>query len=50
MDKFTVSGVREGTALAITRQQQAPNVKNIVASDTFGNIADGNVGPTGVEL
>ncbi|MDO8545607.1 MAG: TonB-dependent receptor [Opitutaceae bacterium] len=44
MDKFTVSGVREGSALAITRQQQAPNVKNIVASDQFGNIADGNVG------
>ena len=44
MEKFTVAGVREGTALAITRQQQAPNVQNIVASDQFGNIADGNVG------
>ena len=44
LEAFNVSGPREGNALAITRQQQAPNVKNVVASDTFGNVADGNVG------
>ena len=44
MDKFTVAGVREGTARAETLQRLAPNVKNVVSSDTFGNIADGNVG------
>ena len=44
MEKFNVSSGREGTALAITRQQQAPNVKNVVAADNFGNIANGNVG------
>ena len=44
LDKFTVAGEREGTALAETLQRQAPNVKAIVSSDTFGNVADGNVG------
>jgi TonB-dependent receptor len=44
LDKFTVSGEREGTALAETLQRQAPNVKNVVSSDTFGNVADGNIG------
>lgn len=44
MEKFTVAGEREGTAKAETLQRIAPNVKNIVSSDTFGNIADGNIG------
>jgi iron complex outermembrane receptor protein len=44
LDAFTVSGPREGSAYAITRQREAPNVKNVVASDSFGNIADGNIG------
>lgn len=44
MEKFTVAGEREGTARAETLQRLAPNVKNVVSSDTFGNIADGNIG------
>ncbi len=44
LEAFTVSGPREGSAHAITRQREAPNVKNVVASDQFGNIADGNIG------
>ncbi len=44
LDKYTVAGEREGTALAETLQRQAPNVKNVVSSDTFGNVADGNIG------
>jgi iron complex outermembrane receptor protein len=44
LDTFTVAGEREGTALAETLQRQAPNVKAVVSSDTFGNVADGNVG------
>jgi TonB-dependent receptor len=44
LEKFTVAGEREGTAKAETLQRQAPNVKAIVSSDTFGNVADGNVG------
>lgn len=42
MDKFTVAGIREGQALAITQQRNAPNVKNVVAADAFGNVADNN--------
>ena len=44
LDKFTVAGEREGTAKAEVLQRQAPNVKAVVSSDTFGNVADGNVG------
>lgn len=44
LSAFTVEGRREGNALAVTLQKEAPNVKNVVASDTFGNMADGNVG------
>ncbi len=44
LDAVTVSGPREGSAQAITRQREAPNVKNVVASDSFGNVADGNIG------
>ncbi|WP_414662976.1 TonB-dependent receptor [Horticoccus sp. 23ND18S-11] len=44
LEAYTVSGPREGSAAAITRQREAPNVKNVVASDSFGNIADGNIG------
>ena len=44
MEAFTVAGLREGSAAAITKQREAPNVKNVVASDSFGNVADGNIG------
>lgn len=44
MEAFTVATQREGTAAAIMRQQQAANVKNVVSSDSFGNVADGNIG------
>jgi iron complex outermembrane recepter protein len=44
LDQFTVAGEREGTAKAETLQRLAPNVKQIVSSDTFGNVADGNIG------
>jgi iron complex outermembrane recepter protein len=44
LEKFVVAGEREGTALAETLQRQADNVMNIVSSDTFGNVADGNIG------
>ena len=39
MNAFTVSGEREGNALAITLQRQAPNVKDVVSADAFGNMA-----------
>lgn len=44
MEKFTVAGEREGNALAITQQRNAPNVKNVISADAFGNIADQNLG------
>ena len=39
-----MTGEREGNAASLTAQRNAINVKNVVASDSFGNIADGNIG------
>jgi TonB-dependent receptor len=44
LDAFKVSELREGEAAAIARQRAAENVKHVVATDTFGNVADANVG------
>jgi iron complex outermembrane recepter protein len=43
METFVVADAREGQAAAITLPRVAPNVKSIVATDAFGNIADGNI-------
>lgn len=39
LEKYTVSGLREGNALAIQRQSQAENTRTVAATDTFGNPA-----------
>ena len=39
MGRYTVSGEREGNALAITMQRNSAGVKSIVSSDAFGNLA-----------
>ena len=39
LEKFTVSGLREGQALAIQQQSQADNAKTVAATDSFGNPA-----------
>lgn len=44
LDKFVVEGEREGNALAITQRRNAGNVKDVISSDAFGNIADLNLG------
>ncbi|MCM2273921.1 MAG: TonB-dependent receptor [Candidatus Didemnitutus sp.] len=44
LEQFTVVGVREGEAAAVTAQKNAPNVVNIVAMDAYGSVADGNIG------
>jgi iron complex outermembrane receptor protein len=44
LEKFVVEGEREGNALAVTRQRQAANLKNVVAGDAFGTMTDDNVG------
>jgi TonB-dependent receptor len=41
---FVVEGEREGNALAVQQQHNAPNIKNVISSDAFGNVADLNVG------
>lgn len=43
---FVVSTSKEteGEALATNEQRFAPNLKNVVATDTFGDVQEGNVG------
>lgn len=45
IDPFVVSTsrVREGEALAINEQRFAPNIKNVVTTDAFGDVSGGNV-------
>ncbi len=42
--QFTVTGEREGSAAALTRQRNAMNIKNVVAPDAFGNLPNEAVG------
>lgn len=44
LDAFVVTTEREGNAAAITAQKKAPNVANMIATDAYGNVADGNIG------
>ena len=55
LGQFVVSTEREGSAKAIMEQRNSMNITNTVASDTFGDNAEGNVGEflkhlPGVEL
>ncbi len=50
LDAFTVSSSREGEAASVTRQRTAPNVMNVVSTDSFGSVADGNIGNLMVRL
>jgi hypothetical protein len=55
LGEFVVSSEREGNAKAIMEQRKSMNVTNSVASDSFGDNAEGNVGEflrnmPGVEL
>jgi TonB-dependent receptor len=55
LDAFTVSTEREGAAKAIMDQRNSMNITNTVASDSFGDNPEGNVGEflkhlPGVEL
>ena len=45
LDQFVVASEREmsGAALSINEQRFAPNIKNVVAVDEFGDVAEGNV-------
>lgn len=44
LGQFTVTSAREGNAKAIADQKVALNVKNVIAADAFGDVAEGNVG------
>jgi TonB-dependent receptor len=44
LDKFVVAGEREGNAAAVTQQRNADNLRTVMASDAFGNVADLNIG------
>lgn len=46
LDSFVVatSRVSEGEELATNEQRYAANLKNVVATDTFGDVQEGNVG------
>ncbi|MBM3854252.1 MAG: hypothetical protein FJ399_14015, partial [Verrucomicrobia bacterium] len=44
LDAFTVSSEREGNAKAIMAQKRSMNIATSVASDVFGDVAEGNVG------
>ncbi|MDR2675931.1 MAG: TonB-dependent receptor [Opitutaceae bacterium] len=44
MERFVVTGEREGQAAAITRQRNADNMKNVLAMDAFGLLPNNNVG------
>ncbi len=46
LDAFTVASGREtdAEAIAINEQRFAPNIKNVVAADSLGDVMDGNIG------
>jgi iron complex outermembrane receptor protein len=44
LEAFKVTGMMEGNAASLSRQRSAYNVQNTVSIDTYGNVADGNIG------
>ncbi|MBL9203766.1 MAG: TonB-dependent receptor [Opitutaceae bacterium] len=44
LTEFVVATEREGNAKAIMEQKNAINMKTVVATDSFGDIAEGNIG------
>ena len=46
LDRFVVSSSQlvEGEALAINEQRYAGNIKNVVSTEAFGDITEGNIG------
>lgn len=50
LDTFVVVSEREGNAASLTRQKNAPNVKNVVAMDALGYLANSNPGELLIRL
>ena len=50
LDAFKVRGEREGDAAAITAARNADNLKNVVATDSFGNLPNLNAAEVAIRL
>jgi len=50
LDAFKVTGEREGDASAITAARNAENLKNVAATDSFGNLPNMNAGEVAIRL
>ena len=50
LEAYTVSSSREGEAASITKQRNADNIVNVVSTEAFGAVADGNIGNFMVRL
>ena len=50
LDAFKVTGEREGGAAAITAARNAENLKNVAATDSFGNLPNMNAGEVAIRL
>jgi iron complex outermembrane receptor protein len=44
LERYVVTTEKEGYAASVARQKAAPNVQNVLSMDTYGTVADGNVG------
>lgn len=44
MEKLEIAGARDGQAKALMERRAAPNAKNVVAADNFGELTMGDVG------
>ena len=46
LDEFVIASSREtnASAIATNEQRYAPNIKNVVSADAFGDVTEGNVG------
>ncbi len=50
LEAFKVTGEREGGAAAITAARNAENLKNVAATDSFGNLPNMNAGEVAIRL
>ncbi|HEY1108202.1 MAG TPA: TonB-dependent receptor, partial [Opitutaceae bacterium] len=50
LETFKVSSSLEGEAASVTKQRTADNVVNVVSTEAFGAVADGNIGNFMVRL
>ena len=50
LEAFKVTGEREGGAAAITAARNAENLKNVVATDSFGNLPNLNAAEVAIRL